>query len=117
MLEEFLHGIHSGVGNLRFLEAGDDFAGGEPAEDLFNGQVQVVPIRNASRSRIESRISDQFNALENNTAESFPFALVLEAQENRRLISAWKGPIRSDRCASGPCARRSFAAMFRVAAG
>ena len=114
MLEELLDGIHSAVCNLRFFETRDDVAGGEAAEDFFDCPVQVAPIRNPSRSRLEARIRGQFSAPENYMAESFPFAIVLNTQENGFLILALKGSIRSDRGVSGACPRRRFAAIFRV---
>ena len=114
MLQELLDGIHSGVCNLRFFKPRDDVAGGEAAEDFFDCQVQLAPIRNPSRPRIEAGIRGQFTALENKMAESFPFALVLNAQENPLLIPALKGSVRRNRGVSGAASRRCGASVSRV---
>src|SRR5215467_14234658 len=106
MVEKLLDRIHPPVRNLRFFEPRDDVAGRESAEDFFDCRLEVAPIRNPAGPGLKARIGCQFITTENETAESLPFAIILNTQENGFLILALERSIGGDCGVSGARTRR-----------
>src|SRR5262245_47792835 len=117
MIEKLRYGVHTCIGNLCFVESLHDTRGIKRIEDISDCCVQFLTMCHTRGSRIETRIACQFRPLENNAAESFPLALVLNAEKDRFAIPALKRAIRSDCRVAGAGTCRRFSTIPRKVGG
>ena len=88
VVEEFVHGVHARVGDLRALQAIDNLLCGPSREGLHDDRLELVVVFDAEGVRAETRVTSQSWLIEHVGTEPGPLPLVLESQvddEHHRL--------------------------------